>query len=159
MRFVKEIVIKSLHIYDCYKEISEIHCMAKHVEEATFGSLLCCARPFRSCTMVEHILVSPLIFMKIKSRKWKRVYKRRKERIKDDCLDGKWASIRIVDYLRFERKLDGFRFPPSGIASAKLDPHGRYTVDSMIFRWSRGQHTEPLSLNLTSRRGSLGFYY
>ena len=128
----------------------------RNISKKLFGSLLCCEA---ISILVEHILVSPLIFMKIKSRKWKRVYKRRKERIKDDCLSGKWASIRIVDYLRFERKLDGFRFPPSGIASAKLDPHGRYTVDSMIFRWSRGQHTEPLSLNLTSRRGSLGFYY
>jgi len=60
--------------------------MAKHIEEAIwFASML---REAISI-LVEHILVSPLIFMKIKSRKWKRVYKRRKERIKDDCLGGK----------------------------------------------------------------------
>lgn len=96
--------------------------------------------------------ISPLIFMKIKSGEWKRVYKRKKERIKDDCLGGKQAPIRIVDYLRFGRRFSVLR------AEQRRQNWTRTTDgQSMIFQWSRGQHTESLSLN--ARRGSLGFYY
>jgi len=84
--------------------------------------------------------------MKIKSGEWKHVYKRNKERIKDDCLGGERRSGSLTIYgSSGNSTVFG---PPSGIASAKLDPHdGRQTADSTIFRWSRGQHTKPLSLN------------
>lgn len=103
-----------MRVYAATREMSESHWRFGHLAKPRKLHFVrfYVARGHSDPAQWHQFRVSPLIFMKIKSGEWKHVYERRKERFKDDCLDGERAPnapIRIVDYLRLERKL-GRRF-------------------------------------------------
>lgn len=142
-------------MHNCYeKGMSESHWGGSDISRNR-GNCISFASTLRRAISILHnghqFRVSALIFMKIKSGEWKYVYIKEGKRELKTTVSAASESTdpdRRLFTACAETRSTVFG-PPSGIASAKLDPH-RQTADGRFHRFSDGQEVnirKPLSLN------------